>query len=66
VVTSNVDEKVAICLQELLTSKESTYVAESADELTGVLEWVSLYLEERQLEFQFAVNGFTVVFQLAE
>jgi hypothetical protein len=59
-----VNEKIALCLQQLMTSKSCSYQAESVDELTDVLESVAQYLEERNQEFHFTLDGATVFIQL--
>jgi|GEM_PF-1582032 len=57
-------EKVSFFVEHLLQQKTCVYAAASMDELTDVLEEVSLQLEERAQDFTFSIDGATVTFQL--
>jgi hypothetical protein len=59
-------ERFSDCVEHLLRHKTCVYAAASMDELTDVLEEVSLQLEERAQDFSFSIDGVTVTFQLQE
>lgn len=63
---AKLDEQLDFCIGELLHHREHTYRAETAEELTEIMEAVSLQLEERQQDFSFAIDGLTVTFTLKD
>jgi hypothetical protein len=60
----NLREKLSTFVEQLLRERRSVYAATSADELTDVLEEISLQMEERGQDFSFSIDGVTVTFQL--
>ncbi|MGC5325295.1 hypothetical protein [Brevibacillus sp. SYSU BS000544] len=60
------DDRLILCMGQLLRNREYVYQADSVTELTEILEAVSLQLEDREVDFQFTIDGQTVTFQLAD
>ncbi len=63
-IVTTCSEKVTACLSQLFRDRECVYQAESVEELTEVLEAVSLEMEESRRDFTFSIDGSKVVFQL--
>jgi hypothetical protein len=63
-VSSKYEERLTLCMGELLNNRQCVYNAESMDELTEIVEAVALHLEEREQDFHYFIEGSSVTFQL--